>query len=257
MVLDQCLVFNPHGYAEFLFVLLPSFAHRYTNKKHEDAVFELVSIESNHVVFKHQPLFGEPTIAKADFDQLKFWKVTKKECPLLCEQEMKMSKMVGGKGEVIKVDMVKSGLQEAINDFYLQNLPKVEFALHPTMLFAGAKFKKGELQLIPAGLVQTLKPEEKVRGIKLRHKGYDFQLVPYKAASEFDMEKGGNLVPFFWVQTHDQEEEVNMGFKNVTVKGMSLPTLVNTKPLTKNQPLYMAPEPKTEEPKAKKAKIQK
>ena len=222
----------------------------------------MVKIEEDHCVFQHDSLFDGAATETVKFENLKQWRLTKKEPPILCSDDVLKTKMLGDKFAPIKNDMIKAKLQSIINEAYLDNVPtdQLVFTLNPGTVCSKDKIKKDELHLYPVGHVYPVKEGDKPKGIVLKFMGQEFTLLPYKAAASFDSSKPGALVPYNWVVTSEEEDDVNMVVKWVNTKGVSLPVLQNPKALPKNAVLCRPADKKADakssqtQPKAKRAK---
>ena len=179
------------------------------------------------------------------FHELKLWKGTKKEAPIICPEEVCKAKRGDFKDTGMFFDWVRSEAQAILNEAYLNNMSeeKVIFALHPTSLYCSSKIKKGDLQLYPVGIIQVVKPEdvEKIKGLHLKYKGIDLQVVPYKPLTEFSLQKQGYMVAYNWIQENDDDEKINMVVKWQTIKGLAVPVLQNSVPLNQHDVLYKGP----------------
>ena len=216
-------------------------------------------MEPEHCVFSHQPLFENAIVVDAKFTSLKEWKATKQQCPVACPMDVQKAKLGDAKDSIIFLELLKGQVQAIVNKAYLDNMDNsnVTFTLHPSVLYSNGKQKKGELVLYPVGTVQLVKPEDvnKIKGVHLKFKGVDFQLIPYKALNEFNQEKAGYLVAYNWVQQTEDADKVNMVVKWQSTEGLQLPVLQNSVPLGKYDPLYKAPlTAATDKPLSKKRK---
>lgn len=204
---------------------------RYVHQQYEDRIFTFEKMMANHCLFRFAPMFGEPLTVEAPFDTLKQWKRTKKEIPKLLPSGLVECKLASQAMGQVQGDYLRSYVQCVICEAFFANPcpQKLQFSLNPSGVYTSTKAKKGELQLFPLGVVQEVKPEnlKKVKGLVLQYQGHHFQLAPYKALAQAEADAPGVLIPYQWVQASDDAETCNMTIKQVIVKEVSLPVLVN------------------------------
>ena len=189
------------------------------------------SIPADHCLFEHQGLFTAKIEIKEPFQNLKHWKATKKEPPSLCPAELQKDRMVGDPNLCLELERLKHKLQSIVYEVYPAHVSqwKLVFSLNPSGVYSKCKYKKGELVLPPVGSVFSCKPGEKAKGIPLKFMSHDFYLVPVRAASSFDDNKLGCLIPYYFVSTTEKAEEANVELKEVENQGVKLPLLVSSK----------------------------
>ena len=72
-----------------------------------------------------------------------------------------------------------------------------------------------------------VKAGKKTNGVVVQYRTEKFSVHPFKACGKFDMQAEGMLVPFYFVQSTDEEQEVNMEIKLVNYQGLQIPALSN------------------------------
>ena len=197
------------------------------------------SIQADHCLFEHQGLFSAKIEIQEPFENLKHWKATKKEPPILCPTELQKDRLVGDPNLCLELEKVKHKLQSIVYEVYLAHVSqwKLVFSLNPSGVYSLAKYKKGELVLPPVGSIVPFKAGDKAKGISLKFMNQEFHLLPVRAASSFDENKLGCLIPYYFVSTTDKAEEVNMEVKAVENQGVKLPLLVSSKTVQENDRL--------------------
>eukprot|EP00435_Cladocopium_sp_Y103_P025348 s2703_g6.t1 len=214
---------------------------------HDDKVFRLKSWTDTAVEFVHTPLFGAEETELCDFTNLNAWKLTKRGMPKRCTQDMALLKAVHT-SETFKADLKKAEVQSLLLKAYKNHLETVNksliFAHLPSpALFCDVKVKKGGLTLFPVGTIQSLKGKDmqKVKGVLVEYQQEQFLVQPYKGFKDFDDESAdGVLIPYNFVGTTSEEDEVTMVSKMVAFEGLKIPVLTNDKALAKEIQLLKA-----------------
>lgn len=110
-------------------------------------------------------------------------------------------------------------------------------------IFAGAKYNKGKLQLLPMRTLQLLSLAKASKGaciIKskdLENEGYLVQ--PWKC--DFN-KKAGMFCPFWMVKEGENKEDSCLTKSTVKVGNLHIPCFTNKKPLEKGCPLLVEPD---------------
>ena len=221
---------------------------RYVNQKdHPGQVFQLQAMDDSKATFLHPGLWGEPTTVAVPLDKLVQWKATKQELAILCKDA---KPFLYQDNEEAKVQLAKVEVEMAMHHGMAANTvaqDQVAFSLHPPGLFSlkAVKRIKG-LTLVAIGNItkqKVLPGQSNSKSIhKISHKGVDWTISNWKQDSVLDPAKPGHLDPYWWVKPTEEESEANMGFGTITVDGIAIPVLQNTKHLQeKDQLLYLKP----------------
>ena len=196
--------------------------------------------------FLHKPLFGEEVSVLVDFADVKTWKATKRQASTLIPKDVAMSRLAWKTPSWV-AEQMKTYTQQVVNKTFLDKLPEVElqFSLFPCAVHTATKIKKNDLQLYPVGTIQPVKDSEshKLRGIPVQYKGAKFQIMPPRALSSLEEDVPGTLVPFHCLSQTEDESEVNMQLKWMTVKGVSIPSFINSASLAANATLCIVKQP--------------
>ena len=181
-----------------------------------------------------------------DFADVKTWKATKRQPSTLIPKDVAMSRLAWKTPSWV-AEQMKTYAQQVVNETFLDKLPEVElqFSLFPCAVHTATKIKKNDLQLYPVGTIQPVKDSEshKLRGIPVQYKGAKFQIMPPRALSSLEEDVPGTLVPFHCLSQTEDESEVNMQLKWMTVKGVSIPSFINSASLAANATLCIVKQP--------------
>ena len=184
---------------------------------------------------------------QSNFDKLKEWKAYKGNLPALCPDDL-VTKLLPHSSTAVKNELLKAKAYAGLLDAYLQH-PLAEkllsFGTDPDAVFVCRDVKKGELQLFPCGTVSFPKdgaePDMQCK-LVCKSKGNPavFVINPPKCSIHQGEAKEGSMIcPFFWVKAVDAEA-ANMQLSSFTHESwLSIPILVNTKPIQKNSQLMM------------------
>lgn len=219
----------------------------YTIKSDPNKHFQFTSYDDSSCSFKYTPLFGPQETVNSSFDKLKEWKAYKGNLPALIPEDV-VSKLLPQNNSDVKDEMFKSKAHAGLIDAYMQHLPAdklLAFATDPDAVFVSKDVKKGELQLFPCGTVSFARngvdpPVHRKLMCKLKNSPGVFVINPPKCTVNQGVAKDASIVcPFFWVK-FGSDEEANMQLSSFTHDSwLSIPILVNTKPIQKHSQLVM------------------
>jgi hypothetical protein len=219
----------------------------YSNKSDPGKFFQFTSHDDFQCVFKHNPLFGDVEVVCASFDKLKEWKLHKGPLSVLCPPNV-VSKLLPHNSTHVKNELLKAKVSAGLADAYLIHQVDEQllaFATDPDAVFANKDFKKGELQLFPCGTVSFMKdgvepsPHRKLV-CKLKGSPGVFLVHAPKCIISQGVAKDGSIIcPFFWVKPTN-DEDANMQLSSFTLDSwLTIPILVNNKPIQKHSQLFM------------------
>ena len=224
-------------------------------------IFTLVEVDEANTKFLHKPLFGAEFTQKVGFEQLKEWRVTKKELPVR-GTNAQVVPYLPTKNDFVQEELRRSKLQAKLVQAYMDQCDGLEkqlaFVTNPTSLWSAVKLGKGKCKIFIVGQVARAKPNSK-KCILVNFEGQTYTISPWKSLSDFQdpQQNSANVIsPFFWVKTSSDEEKVNMEVKFVEVGGTRLPILQNMEIVDAGEQLLRAAEDEISEapPVAKKAK---
>ena len=231
---------------------------RYVNHKdYPGKVFQLQEVDDTKATFVHPGLWQQPTTAEVPFEQLPQWKATKQEMARLCPADHAKACLYQSDSKA-KAELAKLQVEMAMHkaaSLHEVSHDQVAFAMNPQGVHSLVQVKKLKaLKLVCIGNVAKAKPttsqEEQKAQHKVSHQG-DWIITSWRQDTAFDATQPLNLNPYWWVKPCEEEGGSNMVFSTVTVDGIQIPILQNSKPLeAPQQLLYHSLKTKTKTKKA-------
>ena len=213
------------------------------SKTHGNKLFEFVKVEADHVLLVCKPLFQDAIEAKVAFTDLKMWKVQKGPVTSLCGDDMKQKCMLLNGHPLFDEEMAKCTVQAALLEaFAAHAVPadQIGFSRHPGNVYTLKAVKKAKaLKFLPCGTVTKAKGDATKGKVVVKHASGDWIVTPFKALSDFDNEKTGCLIPYFWVKTATDEDMGCMEHAVLAHEGLKIPIIHNTRALVAKSVLQL------------------
>ena len=215
-------------------------------KEHGQKPFQLTKVNDDNVTMAHSALFQSPEEIHVVFADLKKWKVTKSQMPLLCPEETARLSLPE-QHSTCQEELTRLSVANALHACYQCHAlaPKqVAFALYPMALYTQQSFKKKQLKLVPLGTVTKAK-EGLQSKLRIQCQGMAFTICAWKQSTDFNDEHC--LVPFFGAKPATEEEAVTLEWSHVAQDSISIPILTNPEALGKHQLLLYPKESQEKE----------
>eukprot|EP00435_Cladocopium_sp_Y103_P009961 s1829_g2.t1 len=227
-----------------------------------DKVYSWQEMKDDGALLLHAPYFGNTEEMRVKLADLKFLKEWKKPRPALIADDVR-EQLLPSQSPMLEQEQATAQAQCALYEkhkesqgciFFFAMLGDFEVLVsNQNEVFAGAKYNKGKLQLLPMGTLQLLPVAKASKGaciIKskdLENEGYLAQ--PWK----FDFnKKAGLFCPFWMVKEGEDKDDSCLTRSTVKVGNLHIPCFTNKEPIEKGCPLLVEPDD-TSSPKKKRS----
>ena len=215
------------------------FPNRYClPREHGSQVFQLTSIDDSAATMTHRPILSPECIVQVPLDQLKRWRLSKKDMPVLASPEIMGKGLPLANLQVVE-DFQKAQITMALRQAFQSHSvgeTQVACSANPQGVWAIQPIKKTQFKLVPLGPISKAK-EGQEHKLYIQHFGAKWAIGNWKQNASLSQDHDGILVPFSWVKEAPTAEEANLQWGHLKQDGIDIPILVPKHGIEKNQQL--------------------